>query len=185
MYCPFCGINIDDNSRFCEHCGNVVEVAFKAAAAAQPVYEPVIVPVVIPEPVYEPEPEPEPVVIHEPIIIHEPVIIYEPEPEPVPIQSTQAPPEGFTYDPNSGLYYILTYAPNPETGESGQWVTWFYPHNGEFKQVFTPDQITQQTPQLIYAEQPKKKISLFSIIVPSAGLLAGVLIAVVRHIVFS
>ena len=50
------------------------------------------------------------------------------------------PPDGFLHDPKSGLYYITTRAPNPETGANGQWVTWYYPETKQFKQVFTADQ---------------------------------------------
>jgi len=69
-----------------------------------------------------------------------------PETPPTARTMTQAPtqlklpPDGFLHDPKSGLYYITTRAPNPETGANGQWVTWYYPETKQFKQVFTADQ---------------------------------------------
>ena len=57
--------------------------------------------------------------------------------EPAPESASQpAIPEGFTHDPNSGLYYKTVPGTDPATGAQGTWVTWFYPETGEYKQQF-------------------------------------------------
>jgi len=97
--------------------------------------------------------------------------------------SQQTPPEGFTYDQNSGLYYIYTDASNPETGETGSWTTWFYPQTGEYKQVFTPDPVQPAVTKSIKPKTPKAKVKLspLNFIIPVAGLIIGVLIALIVH----
>ena len=44
----------------------------------------------------------------------------------------------FTFDPSSGLYYLVMPG-NDETGQCGNWVTWFYPETGKYEQYFTSD----------------------------------------------
>ena len=155
MFCSSCGTPIPEDSRFCEVCGSLVETDPMPVVTHTSVYEAVLEPVT------------------------------EPVPEPASVVKTQMPPEGFEYDPNSGLYYIITKTPNPETGDHGQWVTWFYPETGEFKQDFTPDPI--QPPGVRKpAEKPAKKgINPLMVMIPVIGLLAGVLIALIQHGVFN
>jgi hypothetical protein len=65
-----------------------------------------------------------------------------PTPAPLPVPSvTQkfAPPEGFIFDQNSGLYYKVMPGKDPATGVFGQWYTWFYPDTDEYKQIFYPN----------------------------------------------
>lgn len=110
----------------------------------------------------EPEPEPEPVSepVPEPVPVH--TIVDEPaqQPEPQP----QAPiPEGFTYDSNSGVCYITTPGTDPATGAAGNWYTWFYPSNGEYKQVFYPAETVPQSPRKPdrrKASEPVRRISV-------------------------
>ena len=51
------------------------------------------------------------------------------------------PPEGFSLDQNSGLYYNSVEGNDLTTGKNGRWVTWFCPNTGEYKQNFVPDAI--------------------------------------------
>ncbi|MCL2628757.1 MAG: hypothetical protein FWD44_08720 [Oscillospiraceae bacterium] len=125
------------------------------------------------------------------------------------------PISGFTLDPKSGLFYEIKVAPHPDTGQPGQFITWFYPATGEYKQTFTPDapqpasmpqfqQVPQQTTtpaqpmqplqqaQQFYQPQPiqqypseKKGISPFTILMPVVGLIVGVLIAIAQHTIFN
>ena len=53
--------------------------------------------------------------------------------------SIYSPPEGYTLDINSGLYFHSVEGNDLNTGKYGKWVTWFYPNSGEYKQVFVPD----------------------------------------------
>jgi len=52
--------------------------------------------------------------------------------------STYTPPEGFTFDPNSGLYYMRTNGVDPQTGATGEFITWFYPETNQYQQQFYP-----------------------------------------------
>ena len=45
-------------------------------------------------------------------------------------------PIGFSFDPDSGLYYQTKEGIDPATRQHGQWVTWFYPETGEINKVF-------------------------------------------------
>ena len=47
-------------------------------------------------------------------------------------------PEGFVYDQNIGMYYIVTPGNSLETGEYGQWVTYLDPGAGVYQQHFFP-----------------------------------------------
>jgi len=150
MFCETCGTPMPEDSRFCESCGSAVE------AELQPEVAP------IPEASSAPEQAPIPVVSQQ-------------------ISYTQpGPPEGFTYDQGSGLYYLNTAAPNPETGETGSWVTWYYPQTGEYKQVFAPDPI-QPAGTAQIKPKAKVKLSPLNFIIPLAALLLGVLIALFVH----
>jgi hypothetical protein len=86
-------------------------------------------------------------------------------------------PEGFTLDPNSGLYYQLAPGMNPETGETGQWVTWFYPATGDYQQQFHATLPTQPMQSQQPNEKPvphkKSRLKLMLIILPIIGLLVG------------
>ena len=104
-----------------------------------------------------------------------------PKKESSPVIETQSPPEGFSQDPYSSLYYITTVAPNPETGELGQWVTWFYPETGEYKQQFTPDPSQPALAGTLDKRTSKQKLSPLYFIIPAIGLIAGVLIAFIQH----
>jgi len=121
--------------------------------------------------------------VNEPVSIPEPV--NEPVSVPVSVTNTQMPPEGFEYDPNSGLYFILTKTPNPETGDHGQWLTWFYPKTGEFKQDFMPDPIQPPVVRKPVKKPVKKSINPLMVMIPVIGLLTGVLIALIQHGVFN
>lgn len=111
-----------------------------------------------------------------------------------------SPPDGFTLDPDSGLFYKLTPGKD-ETGQSGRWITWFYPDTGEYVQDFEPDAPTSQfvntaarvepvqypahTPQLanprpVKKAAAKKKLALIHIIMPVAALIVGVLISFIQ-----
>ena len=46
------------------------------------------------------------------------------------------PPEGFTLDNESGLYYKAIPGQNAKTKELGSWYTWFNPSTGEYQQQF-------------------------------------------------
>lgn len=70
MYCPNCGLQIQDGIKFCPHCGTPI-----APVSAEP--QPKPVPQPEPEPIPQPQPEPEPVPQSQP----EPQPI--PQPEPV------------------------------------------------------------------------------------------------------
>jgi len=50
-------------------------------------------------------------------------------------------PIGFSFDPDSGLYYEMKEGKDYATGKHGQWVAWFYPETGELNKVFyeTPE----------------------------------------------
>jgi len=52
-------------------------------------------------------------------------------------QSNSSIPPGFTYDQNSGLYYLVTPGYD-ESGVHGNWATWYYPTTGEYVQSFEP-----------------------------------------------
>jgi len=52
--------------------------------------------------------------------------------------STFTPPEGFTFDSNSGLYYMRTQGIDPQTGATGEFITWFYPETNQYQQQFYP-----------------------------------------------
>jgi hypothetical protein len=47
-----------------------------------------------------------------------------------------AAPDGFILEPNSGQYYMITPGQNPDTGEDGEWTTWYNPNGGGFSQTF-------------------------------------------------
>ena len=49
-----------------------------------------------------------------------------------------APPDGYSLDPESGLYYSSAMGADPETGTPVQWVTWFDANSGEYQQVCYP-----------------------------------------------
>jgi hypothetical protein len=51
-----------------------------------------------------------------------------------PTATAHHPPEGFTFDQNSGYYYIYTNSVNSQTGASEQWITWFDPNTGGYMQ---------------------------------------------------
>jgi hypothetical protein len=97
-------------------------------------------------------------------------------------------PEGFTLDPNSGLYYQLTPGMNPETGETGQWTTWFYPDTGDYQQQFHADQPAPgtavryaQTAKPMQSKQTKQKpathkkgrLKPLAIVLPVIALIVG------------
>ena len=116
MFCASCGTALQEGSKFCTSCGNAVNNKSPTETA------------IIDNAT---NPETPPTAIHTP-----------PPTQAMNKTPTQLklPPDGFIHDPKSGLYYITTRAPNPETGVNGQWVTWFYPETKQFKQVFTADQ---------------------------------------------
>ena len=97
-------------------------------------------------------------------------------------------PDGFMYDVNSRLYYLVTQG-NDDTGQPGKWVTWFYPETGKYVQQFTPDAPTvamsTHTPRHAVAMTAhtllpnpqitgKKKLSPAFIIIPVAVLVLAV-----------
>ena len=88
-----------------------------------------------------------------------------------------SPPEGFTHDPSSGLYYLLKRG-SDENRQPGEWATWFYPDTGEYVQDFTPDAPTV-APQPV-KPAAAKKLSPINIVIPAAGLILGVLVAFVQ-----
>lgn len=105
------------------------------------------------------------------------------------VMTNMLPPDDFQYDPDSGLYYISTNAPNPETGVFGRWITWFYPDTGEFKQVFLPDPSEPDSSRRtrrravkrdVKTGAGKNKIPPYMFLLPAAGLVTGVLIAFIR-----
>lgn len=91
-------------------------------------------------------------------------------------------PEGFTFEPNNGLYFHMTTGINPETGESGQWVTWFYPQSGEYQQVFhatvqpAPVAATTQIPSsqpASFVPHKKGRFNPLMIVLPLLTLIIG------------
>lgn len=83
MFCPKCGAQIEDNARFCGHCGaKIVPVAEEQTAVpAEPQPEPI--------PVYTPAPEPQP------------------QPQPAQTYYANAQPQGYAnqgYNYNSQSY---------------------------------------------------------------------------------
>ncbi|MDR0325423.1 MAG: hypothetical protein LBI19_04930 [Oscillospiraceae bacterium] len=73
-----------------------------------------------------------------------------PPPKPQPAAKPQAPPplpkaeagrlpllDGFTFNTVSGLY-VQTVSGTDESGAPGEWVTYYHPVKGEFKQIFYP-----------------------------------------------
>ena len=63
-------------------------------------------------------------------------------------------PEGFTKDPNNGLYYSSMMGSDPVTGAPAQLITWFDPGTGEKKEYSYPVEIPQQPVMQQYAPQP-------------------------------
>jgi alpha-tubulin suppressor-like RCC1 family protein len=88
--------------------------------------------------------------------------------------STFIPP-GFVIDPASGLYYLITPG-HDENGQTGEWVTWYYPHDFKYEQSFTAYENTaplgnnagyQGTAQTTQAGgKGKKKVSPLLFIIP-------------------
>jgi len=102
-----------------------------------------------------------------------------------PPQAHITAPDGFTPDPNSGLYYRITPG-NDENGQIGEWVTWFYPDTGKYVQQFTPDP-NAPAPARAYASPPvspiaKKKTPLLLVVMPFAGLITGAVAAIIKWI---
>jgi hypothetical protein len=68
------------------------------------------------------------------------------------MQQNYSPPEGFEFDPSSGLYYNSTMGSDPETGKAVQWVTWFNASSGEYTQNSYP--VEQPQPEPVSAPAP-------------------------------
>ena len=49
-------------------------------------------------------------------------------------------PEGFTHDPNSGLYYLVTPGTDPQTGSPAPGIHGFTRSRGSTGSSFTPDE---------------------------------------------
>jgi len=170
---------MSENAQFCRGCGAKVNEEQDSPQEVAP----------------EPEPVPAP---------HPPVPRPIPAPPQISSNEKQTPPEGFELDPGSGLYYIVTYAPHPETGELGRWTTWFNSEVGEYQQTFTPDppvklpeaqQNAVTAPQaqgqqravgegpthsVKPAKPPSKKLRPLLALIPAAGLVLGALIAALQ-----
>jgi len=117
--------------------------------------------------------------------LEETVTLPEPESEPelvlVPEVETKADsqpqiPVGFTHDPGSGLYYKTTPGDNPDTGESGQWTTWFYPQSGDYQRTFFA---SEPIPVSFEADPPSsgKNKKLLMILIPAIAIVIGLGIA--------
>ncbi|MCL2079874.1 MAG: zinc-ribbon domain-containing protein [Oscillospiraceae bacterium] len=84
-------------------------------------------------------------------------------------QSETAPPEGFIYDAESALYYIITPGFDPRTGQNGNWTTWFRPDTGEYYQHFEAKadepQRRDQIPggKRVLKRNPRKKIVILAV----------------------
>lgn len=113
-----------------------------------------------------------------------------PVPPPPPPPKRNAVPNGFAHDPSSGHYYKFTPGIKSDTGQSGTFITWFYPDTGDFTQSFTPD-VNATNPAPRYMEiarnnQPsagKKKIkpAILIAIISCVVLLIGVWIFTTRN----
>ncbi|MDR2599467.1 MAG: hypothetical protein LBC73_04240 [Oscillospiraceae bacterium] len=100
--------------------------------------------------------------------------VYNAASEQIPEQSQAlyAAPECFTLDPSNGLYYMTAMGSNLQTGENGQWITWFYPDSGEFTHNFHP---TDSTPNIV--KPVTKKSYALPIVLPIVALFIGAAIA--------
>ena len=96
-------------------------------------------------------------------------------------------PAGFEYDQSSGLYFTAAPGTDPNTGRSGEWITWFYPQTGGYEQTFAPapqDVFDAEARPSLEAKQKisgggkKRGLRVLLIVLPIAALLAGVFFAV-------
>lgn len=100
MFCPKCGTNVPEGSKFCETCGNNMQVAVEQAdvqiqpeapqepAAIEP--QPVQQPQPQSQPVYQPQPQPQPQ-SQSPVYPLKPA--YQPQPQPQPQPQYQPRPQ--------------------------------------------------------------------------------------------
>lgn len=118
MFCPKCGTNVPEGSKFCETCGNNMQTAVEqtdtqeqpeipqapAPAEPQPVQKPQ------PQPVYQPQPQPQPK-SQSPVYPLKPAYQPQPQPQPQPQyqQRPQPAPQNNTYngaDPREKPYSV-------------------------------------------------------------------------------
>ena len=144
MICPNCQTSLPDEARFCRKCGGTVtnfappegfEIdpqslmycrydGSDASGAVQYLtwFDP-------DSGEYRQESRP----VHVQPLMHKPP----PEPPRPPIADPRlSAPTGFTYDPESKMYYIITPGTDPKTGAVGDWYTWYDPVSGKYQQEF-------------------------------------------------
>lgn len=56
-----------------------------------------------------------------------PLVSTDPSAASVPV------PDGFLLDPQSGLYYLMTQNPTPQSGTPEAWITWYDPETGRYR----------------------------------------------------
>ncbi len=104
MFCPKCGTSVPDGSKFCETCGNNMQLAEQENQAqpetqeATPQYEPPKPvqpepPKPVPQPVYQPQPQPS---------AYQPQPNYQTRPQPAPVYQNN----GAGTDPREKVYGV-------------------------------------------------------------------------------
>lgn len=129
MFCPKCGTNVIEGSKFCETCGNNMQIAAEEANVQQPLEKPQepITPrpqPAPPQPAYQAQPQPQPQPTYQPQPAYQPqpqtqpqpqAPIYplkptgQPQPQPQYQQRPQPTPQNNTYngdDPRDKPYSV-------------------------------------------------------------------------------
>lgn len=76
MFCPKCGTNVPEGSKFCETCGNNMQLAAEHANIQEQQETPQEAATIEPQPAYQPQPQPQPVYQAQPQT--------QPQPQPQP-----------------------------------------------------------------------------------------------------